>query len=141
MRNAAISLSIDRLSRASDPKLAVIHEIGQDVIDDYRLFDDDLLLATYIRPERTAGGIILTDKAKEEDRYQGKAGLLLKAGPTAWKYDHSGVYHFEGEQPALHSWLIYRASEGWEMALKGVSCRIIRAKFIRGVVTDPTVIW
>lgn len=141
MSNAAISLSIDRLSKASDPKLSLIAEIGQATIDDYQLFDDDLLLGTYIRPEKTKGGIIITAKAKDEDRYQGKAGLLMKAGPTAWKYDASGQYAFEGKVPELHSWLVYRASEGWEISINGVSCRIIRARHIRGVITDPSVIW
>lgn len=141
MSNAAMSLAVDRLSKALDPKAGILAEIGADTIADYQLFDDDLLLGTYIRPERTKGGIWLTDKAKDEDRYQGKAGLLIKAGPAAWKYDVSGQYPFEGEVPALHSWLVYRASEGWEISLNGVSCRIIRARHIRGVISDPSVIW
>lgn len=141
MGNAAISLSIGRMSKASDPKQAIIGEIGESTLAEYRLFDDDVLLGTYIRPEKTAGGIIIPDKLKEEDRYQGKVGLLLKAGPTAWKYDRSGAYLFEGEPPQINDWVIYRASEGWEMALNGVSCRIISAKLIRGVVSDPSVIW
>ena len=141
MSNAAISLSIDRMSKADDPRQAIIKEIGKANLDGYRLFDDDVLLGTYVRPEKTKGGIILTSKSKDEDRFQGKVGLLLKCGPTAFKYDRSGAYDFEGDKPAVGDWAVYRASDGWEMALNGVSCRIIRASMLRGIVSDPSSIW
>lgn len=150
MSNAAMAQSIDRLSRATDPKTAIIKEIGQDVIDSYRLLEDDVLIGTYIRPERTKGGIILTDRSKEEDRFQGKVGLLLKMGPTAFRYDRSGLYNaydkskpnWEGcEAPQVGDWVVYRMSDAWEVSLRGVSCRIIRASLLRGAISDPMIIW
>lgn len=141
MSNARMTQSINRLAMADDPKQAIVDEIGEAAIDGYRLFDDDLLLATYIRPEKTKGGIYLIDKTKEEDRFQGKVGLLLKSGPTAWKYDRSGSYAFEGEAAQSMDWVVYRASEGWEISINGVSCRLVSSKNIRGRVADPTVIW
>lgn len=140
MSNALMSQTIVQLAGADDPKQALIDKVSG-VIDGVTLLGEQLLLATYIRSNRTKGGIYLTEKAMEEDRFQGKVGLLLKCGPTAFKYDETGQYAFEGEPPALHSWLVYRASEGWEIGLNGVSCRIISARYIRMIVDNPTVIW
>jgi co-chaperonin GroES (HSP10) len=141
MSNAAISISIEKLSKADDPKKALIDQIGELAIQGYELMEDDVLLATFVRPEKTKGGIIITPKAKEEDRFQGKVGLLLKKGPTAFKYDKSGHHYYEGEPPKIHDWVVYRPSEGWEIALNGVSCRLIRSAMIRGKVRDPETIW
>lgn len=141
MSNSAISQAIERLSKATDPKMAIINEIGQDVINAYDVMEDDVLIGTYIRPERTKGGIILTDRMKEEDRFQGKVGLVLKMGPSAFKYDRSGQFPFEGNRPEIHAWAVYRASDAWEVAIKGVSCRLVRSALIRGFVDDPAVIW
>lgn len=141
MTNAAMAQSINRLSQADDPKKALIDNIKQIHIDSYRLFEDDVLIGTYIRPEKTKGGIFLTDNAKQEDRFQGKVGLLLKAGPMAFKFDKSGQFHLEGDKPAVGDWVIYRPSDAWEISLNGVSCRIIRSCLIRGAVNDPASIW
>lgn len=136
-----MTLSINRLSQADDPKRGLLETIGVQNIESYRLFEDDVLIGTYIRPEKTKGGIILTDNAKQEDRFQGKVGLLLKVGPMAFKFDKSGQYHLEGDKPAVGDWVIYRPSDAWEISINGVSCRIIRSCLIRGAVNDPATIW
>ena len=48
------------------------------------VFNTQVLVAVYIRPEKTSGGIIRPDSVREEDKYQGKVGLLLKKGRTAF---------------------------------------------------------
>jgi len=141
MSNAAMSLSINRLSQSDDPRKALLETIGKQNIDAYRVFEDDVLIATYIRPERTKGGIFLTDNAKQEDRFQGKVGLLLKVGCTAFRFDKSGQFAWEGDKPEVGDWVIYRPSDAWEMSINGVSCRLIRSSLIRGAVSDPTSIW
>lgn len=135
-----MSQRVQELSKSLDIKEAILEAVGT-AVEQYTLFDDDVLLATYIRPEKTKGGIIMPERVKDEDRFQGKAGLLLKCGPTAFRYDRSGMYNFEGDAPKLHDWVVYRPSDGWEIALNGVSCRIIRASMLRGAVEDPSVIW
>lgn len=140
MSNALMSNRLLELSQADDVKKMLI-EMTREVVDTYELFDDDVLLGTYIEPEKTAGGIIKTHKALDESRWQGKVGLLLKIGPGAFKYDRSGVFKFEGKTPELHTWCVYRGSDGWEIGLNGVSCRIIRANALRGHGVNPKHIW
>lgn len=140
MSNAQMANTLLALAQAPDIKQALIDRTAA-VVEGYKLFDDDVLLATYVEPEKTGGGILKIQKSLDESRFQGKVGLLLKAGPAAFKYDRSGVYKFEGDVPDIHSWCVYRMSDGWEISLHGVSCRIIRANALRGVVANPTDIW
>jgi co-chaperonin GroES (HSP10) len=46
-----------------------------------------VLAVQYRKPEKSKGGIILTDKTKQEDDYQGRCGLVIAAGPDAYKGD------------------------------------------------------
>lgn len=136
------SLAIKReiIANSVDPKAALLYAIGQDAIDNYDLFEDDLLVATYVPPAKI-GSIIIPGKSQEENRFQGKCGLILKMGPTAFKYNRSQEYAFEGKKPEVGQWAVLRFSDAWEVGLKGVSCRIVRANQIRGIVADPSVMW
>lgn len=44
-----------------------------------------LLVLQYVRPERSSGGIIFADKTKDEDKWQGRVGLVLATGPACWR--------------------------------------------------------
>lgn len=52
-----------------------------------RLQRNECLVATYIKTGVTKGGIIIPNKTQEEDRWQGKCGLLLAHGPAAFDYE------------------------------------------------------
>lgn len=136
-----MSQTLLKVAQADDPREGLLKQLGNTAVEHYQLMEDDILLATYIRPEKTKGGIILTQQNLGEDRFQGKVGLLVKKGPAAWKFDRTNQYPFEGDVPEIGAWCVYRASEGWEIGLNGVSCRIIRASLVRGVVADPSVVW
>ena len=66
------------MDHANDQRQALKEQIGN--IDDIEIFNNQILVAVYIRPEKTKGGIIMTDRAREEDKYQGKIGLIVKMG-------------------------------------------------------------
>ena len=51
--------AIERVSQASDPKQAILETVGD--ISGVHLLADMVLLGTYIRPQKTAGGIIRPD--------------------------------------------------------------------------------
>ena len=59
----------------------VLKQLG--ALDGYTVLGTDVLVATYIKSRITPGGIITTDKGAEEDRWQGKIGLVLKLGEQA----------------------------------------------------------
>lgn len=43
-----------------------------------------LLVLQYVRPERSAGGVYIPEAVKQEDRWQGRVGLVLAMGPGCW---------------------------------------------------------
>ena len=53
-----------------------------------KLQRNECLVATYISSHRTKGGIIIPGKTQDEDRYQGKVGLLLACGPAAFDLEY-----------------------------------------------------
>ena len=57
-----------------DPKEKLLSELGD--LSQVEIFNNQVLVAVYIRPNKTKSGLYLSDKTTDEDRYQGKVGLL-----------------------------------------------------------------
>jgi hypothetical protein len=122
------------MKHKSDPREELLERVGD--VNWLEIPDCMLLLAVYMRPERTAGNIILTARNLEEDLYQSKVGLVIKIGYGA-KYNNRDV--------ELHEWLVVRPSDCWDFDLirpaGPVRCRTVYDKHIRGKVTAPGFMW
>jgi co-chaperonin GroES (HSP10) len=116
-----------------DPKKKILEELGN--ISEYELFNNQILVAVYIRPQKTKSGLYLSDKTTDEDRYQSKVGLLIAKGPAAFK-DDTGEW-FDGAQFNLHEWLVFRPSDGWNVTVNGVLCRMLSDTQVRMRVPQP----
>lgn len=94
-----------------------------------------VLVASYVHSVRTPGGIIMPDKTLDEDRYQGKVGLVLKLGPIAFRFDEDP----EGKKaPKVGQWVLYRPADTWEIGLgEGAPCRFIYDDTVVAIVTEP----
>ena len=68
-----------------DPADTIRKKIGS--LEGYTLFGNQVLLGVYERPQKTKSGIFISDQTRNEDRHQGKAGLVLLKGPTAFISD------------------------------------------------------
>lgn len=126
-----------RMAHKIEPKKAILDEIGD--IKTFELFNNSILVATYIRPQVTKSGIILTENTVNEDRYQSKVGLLLKMGPNAFQPNEEGW--FTGETFNLNDWIVFRPSDGWAINVHGVECRILLDTQVRGRVEAPDEVW
>jgi len=126
-----------RMEHADDPKKAILEEIGS--IDDINVFNNQILVAIYMRPEKTKSGIILTDDTRSEDRYQGKVGLVLKKGATAF-VDPDNKW-FVDTNVEIGDWVYFRVTDGWSVNVHGVSCRILEDTDIRGSIKYPDTVW
>ena len=120
-----------------DPRDVLLEQIGN--ISDFELFNNQVLIALYIRPNKTKSGIHLTDRTTEEDIYQSKVGLVLKLGPTAFK-DDEGLW-FEGVDVNVKDWIISRPSDGWTITINKVPCRIVSDVNIRGRIQNVDQVW
>jgi co-chaperonin GroES (HSP10) len=98
-----------------------------------------VLCMTYVQPEKTSGGIILIDKSRDEDRFQGKIALVIAMGPGAFKDD--AVAKFHGKKLKVHDWVLVRPSDGMEMFYNGCSLRLFQDVDIRMRIDDPARFW
>ena len=122
------------MDHSLDPKSALLKEVGD--ISNVKIFNNQVLVAIYIRPELTAGGIILTNNIRDEDKWQGKVGLVLKKGPTAFTHDW-----FKGQEINENDWAVFRPSDGWGLTINGQMCRILEDTVIRGRTQHPDAIY
>ena len=123
------------MSQASDPVKAVWDAIGT-AVDGVKVFNNQLLVATYIPPEKSAGGIILGgDRSRMENLYQGCLGLVLKLGKTAFMSDDT---HDWLEQSAkVGDWVMFRSYAGTRFKINGREFRLINDDSIDATVKDP----
>jgi len=128
----------------TDPKQELLDKIGD--LSGISVYGQDVLVAVYMRPEKTKSGIILTDTARGEDAFQGKVGLIVKMGPTAYLDEDGNKFR----NIEVGEWCVFRASDGWPVTLntgKSVSskdatlCRIITDINIRMTVASPDLIY
>jgi hypothetical protein len=115
-----------------DPRTEILEQAGT---VDYEVPDCHVLIATYKRPEKTSGGIIMTQSNLDEDLFQSKVGLVLVVGHGAT---------FNGEPIKLHEWIVIRPQEAWAMELirrTPLHCRLVYDKYIKGRVQHPGGIW
>ena len=126
-----------RMHHDVDPKKKLSDEIGD--LSSVELFNNQILVAVYIRPQVTKSGIHLSDRTTDEDRHQSKVGLLIKKGPTAFQ-DTTGEW-FAGEEFNLNDWLVFRPSDGWNITVHGVLCRILSDTQVKGRIEAPDQVW
>ena len=133
---------VAKLSR-QDPVQAIMCQLHN--LDEIEVFHNLVLVATYIQPDKTKGGILLPDNSLAEDRFQGKCALVLKMGPLAFKDDK--VAKFGGVKVEVGDWIVVRPSDGFELynvdnsGSAGVSCRLFEDTNIKARVSDPTLIY
>ena len=140
MSNRTLALSVQALAQSTDFKKDVLKRLGN--LDKVDVLGSRVLVATYVEPEMTAGGIIKPQKNIEEARYQGKTGLVLKKGPTAFKYaDSYSGFLYEGPEIKVGDWVIYYPSDGREIGLRGVACRTVDSSLIMMRVADPETVF
>jgi co-chaperonin GroES (HSP10) len=120
-----------------DPKTELLKKLGN--IKDIEIFNNQILCAVYVRPEKTKGGIVLPDQHRSEDRIQGKVGLIVKKGSAAF-VDETNTWFVDGAIE-LNEWVIFRPSDGWSITINGVLCRILDDINVRGRIQHPDQVW
>jgi co-chaperonin GroES (HSP10) len=121
----------------TDPKSVLLKDVGD--VSHIEVFNMQVLVAVYIRPEKTKSGIILSDKTRDEDRYQSKVGLVIKKGPSAF-VDESDKW-FSGINVKEGDWIVFRPSDGWNITINGTLCRMLDDMSIRARISHPDQVW
>ena len=107
----------------------------------WNVLHTNVLVATYVKPRKTAGGIIIPDNSVHEDRWQGKLGLVVKIGESAFKYGPwNGVdYAYNGTIAKVGDYVTFITPDAQETSFRGVSLKWVDAQFIRAIVPDDEV--
>jgi|TARA_R110000822_G_scaffold143954_9_gene282522 hypothetical protein len=125
------------MDHEEDPAKKIREEAGD--LSSIQLFNNEILVGIYMRPQKTKSGLFLTDQTTGEDKFQSKVGLLLKSGPKSFEPNAEGW--FEGEKFNLDDWLVFRPSDGWQITVHGVLCRVLKDVQIKMRVKNPDEVW
>jgi len=131
--------AIDEISKITnfDRKVAAIKDKVGDLSGITVMFNM-VLLAAWVRPSMTKGGIIRPGENVEEDIWQGKVGLVLKCGPDSFK-DDSEVF-FNGQDAIPGDWVVFKTGDAWQLTVNDWPCRLVRDSAIRMKLIDPSVV-
>src|SRR6266576_2723707 len=122
-----------QLSLATDPSKALLDAVGD--LSGFDIFHNQILVAIYVRPEKTSGGIIRPGSNVQEDEYQGKVGLVVKVGPAAFL--DSDDETFQGQSVKVGDWVVFRVGDGWQLTIRDTACRILTDRTIRMRIKTP----
>lgn len=128
-----------RTLHVEDPRDVIWNSVGEDLAL-VEPMNQQVLVATYIRPAtRTASGLEIAAEAVDEDRYQGKVGMVLKKGPRAFVDD--GPLKFYGQNVEPGDWVVYRASDGLKGMIGDREVRFIPDVYIKGKIQHPDAVF
>ena len=115
-------------------------------MSEFEFFHNSVVVAKFIRTTvGTSGRILAAQSTQLEDKWQGKVGIVLAVGPSAF-VDEPG-FNFHGLSVKRGDWVIYRNTDGWDFdyAAEGIDgkvhMRLLEDAHIKGRVTRPDLIW
>ena len=123
-----------RMEHNEDPVKEIKKKIGN-AVNEITIYGNYILLGVYERPEKTKSGLYLSDQTRGEDKHQGKAGLVLKKGPTAFVSDAN--YDFKGQDVEVGDWVSIWISDGRQLYVNGQLCRLVEDQHIRLKIPTP----
>lgn len=117
-----------------DPKTAIMEKLAP-LVADIEPLGARVLVAQYVRPQKTVSGLYLPDKTRDEDIYQGKVGIVLKLGPLAFVDDEQ--HHWGDSKPRVGDWVMYRVGDAWPFIVGDHTCRHVEDVSIQAIVGRP----
>lgn len=121
-----------------DPKKEIWDRV-QPYLGQIEVIGARLLIAIYQRPEKTKGGIIITQKTQGEDVWQGKVGLVLKMGPLAFTSDEKAT--FLPPLPLIGDWVAVRVGDTWQAIIGEQHVRMVEDVDVRLILQQPDIIF
>src|SRR6185312_5199214 len=133
-----------RVLHDRDPREDIREDVGA-VTDTIDPLGAGVLIVMYERGKgkgeaKTAGGIILANKTLDEDKYQGKAGLVMKLGPIAFTDDAS---HQWGDRvPQVGDWVMVNVGDSFAFDLPGDRrARIVEDVNVKAILRHQDMVW
>lgn len=120
-----------------DPAEVLFKKVGMKAgkIPGFELMANRVLLGLYVRPEKTKSGIILSDNTRAEEKFQGKAAVVLAMGPSAFVSDDH--FSFQEQTLKVGDWVSLWVTDGRAISINGAECRVIRDQDISMKIPAP----
>lgn len=112
-------------------------------LSDVRLFGNRVMVAKFIRTTLGRGYLQAAPGTKTEDKWQGKIGLVIKKGTTAFVDDGDFTWH--GDDVNVGDWVLFQYGDGTDIDLcpKGstelIPCKVLKEGEIEGIVPRPDI--
>lgn len=128
--------------RALTPKEeaeAIFKKLGD--LSGVRLFGNRVLVAKFIRSTIGSGVLVAASDTKKEDRWQGKIGLVVMKGTTAFTDDAEFTWH--GDDVNVGDWVFFQYGDGTDVEIcprggtEAVFCKILKEGEVAGIVPRP----
>jgi hypothetical protein len=122
-----------------DTRELLLQAVGS--VEHERVLHGQILAAVYPGSQYHAGTKILrTDKSLQESQYQGTVFLVLKLGPSAFDDEPKlGIAH--KDRAKVGDWILARPSDGMQLFIREVPCRLFEDSNVKMIVSDPTMYW
>ncbi len=122
---------------AIDPAEVIFEAVGmkKGKLSGFEFMGNRVLVGIYSRPEKTKGGIILTEQTRDEEKNQGKPCLVLTMGSRAFK--DSDDYQFLGQKCEVGDWVAVNVYEARPIIINGYPCRWVRDSQIIAKIPSP----
>lgn len=101
----------------------------------HTVLHSQVLVAHFIQPAQTKGGIFKPDNTIQEDRFQGNCFLVIGLGKGAFKDD--SIAKFNGDKLKVGDWVMAVTADGAALYINSVPCRIFSDTRILMKVEDP----
>lgn len=104
---------------AEEAKKEILEALGD--LSKIEIFGAQVLIVPYERPKvkKLAGGkeLHFTSADTSDDKWQGKVGLIVKIGPTAFKTTQEA--HFGGRLPEVGEWIFHDVKACFMLHVRG----------------------
>ena len=94
-----------------------------------------ILILPYLGAEKSKGGIILTDQAREREQLATVCGYVLAVGPDAYADQNKFP---EGPWCKKGDWVIFARYAGSRLKIDGGDLRLLNDDEILAIIQDPT---
>lgn len=127
----------------AEERRAILQELGD--LSEIKVPLNQILVAVWVRPRerKNAGGgsIIIPDVARDEDKWQGVAALVVKLGPHAYE-PNPDVQYCDADRCSEGDWVLFRRGDGFRTRVNGRECVLLsNERGIKMVLPRPDMVY
>lgn len=138
-RSNAVGKLRDIVDAQGDVRTTLLRELGE--IAQEKVLHGQVLVATHPGNKYHPGTHLLrTDKDLLESQYQGTVFLVLAVGPEAFT-DNPKLAIRHQIKAEVGDWVLARPSDGMQLLIRQVPCRLFEDANIKMIVTAPEIFW